>query len=181
MVCLKEWMLNPLFQFVRQERGYTLNRRETVEQRTAALLEPILEQNKAELVEVEFVKEGSDQILRVYIDKDGGVRIDDCEKVSRALSDALDREDFIDDAYMLEVSSPGLLRPFKKDRDFERNLGEEVEIHLFKPQEGEKDYIGALKAFDKNTVTLLFEDDVEASFERSNISMIRKYIDFSDL
>ena len=158
-----------------------MGKKETAEQKTEKLLEAFLAEKKFELVDVEYVKEGSDWILRVLLDKEGGIRIDDCETVSRYLSDALDREDFIQDAYILEVSSPGLLRPFKKDRDFERNLGEEVEIHLFKPQEGEKDYIGALKAFDKNTVTLLFEDDVEASFERSNISMIRKYIDFSDL
>ena len=157
-----------------------MNRRETVEQRTTALLEPILEQNKAELVEVEFVKEGSDQILRVYIDKDGGVRIDDCEKVSRALSDALDREDFIDDAYMLEVSSPGLLRPFKKDRDFEKNLGAEVELKLFKPFEGEKEWIGILKAFDADSVAIDAEGS-EKRFARSAIALIRKYIDFSDL
>ena len=158
-----------------------MGKKETAEQKTEKLLEAFLAEKKFELVDVEYVKEGSDWILRVLLDKEGGIRIDDCETVSRYLSDALDREDFIQDAYILEVSSPGLLRPFKKDRDFERNLGEEVEIHLFKAQEGEKDYIGALKAFDKNTVTLLFEDDVEASFERSNISMIRKYIDFSDL
>ena len=158
-----------------------MGKKETAELKTEKLLEAFLAEKKFELVDVEYVKEGSDWILRVLIDKEGGIRIDDCETVSRYLSDALDREDFIQDAYILEVSSPGLLRPFKKDRDFERNLGKEVEIRLFKAQEGEKEYIGELKAFDKNTVTLLFEDDVEASFERSNLSMIRQYIDFSDL
>ena len=156
-------------------------RKETVEQKTEKLLEAFLAERKFELVDVEYVKEGSDRILRVLLDKEGGIRIDDCETVSRFLSDALDREDFIEDAYILEVSSPGLLRPFKKDRDFERNLGEEVELRLFKAQEGAKDYIGCLKAFDKDSVTVLFEDEVEAVFARSNISMIRKYIDFSDL
>ena len=156
-------------------------RKENVEQRTEKLLEAFLAEKKFELVDVEYVKEGQDRILRVLLDKEGGIRIDDCETVSRFLSDALDREDFIDEAYILEVSSPGLLRPFKKDRDFERNIGEEVELHLFKAQDGAKDYIGGLKAFDKDSVTLIFEDDVEASFARSNISMIRKYIDFSDL
>ena len=156
-------------------------RKETVEQKTEKLLEAFLAERKFELVDVEYVKEGSDRILRVLLDKEGGIRIDDCETVSRFFSDALDREDFIEDAYILEVSSPGLLRPFKKDRDFERNLGEEVELRLFKAQEGAKDYIGCLKAFDKDSVTVLFEDEVEAVFARSNISMIHKYIDFSDL
>ena len=171
-------MMNPLFPF---ERENGVIRKENVEQRTEDLLRDMLAEKRYELVDVEYVKEGSDRILRVLLDKEGGIRIDDCETVSRYLSDALDREDFIPDAYILEVSSPGLLRPFKKDRDFERNLGQEVEIHLFKAQAGEKDYIGELKAFNKETVTLLFEDNVEASFERSNLSMIRKYIDFSDL
>ena len=156
-------------------------KKEPVEQKTEKLLESFLAEKKFELVDVEYVKEGSDWILRVLLDKEGGIRIDDCETVSRFLSDALDREDFIPEAYILEVSSPGLLRPFKKDRDFERNLGEEVELHLFKAQEGAKDYIGQLKAYDKESVTILFEDDVEAVFARSNLSMIRKYIDFSDL
>lgn len=158
-----------------------MGKKESIEQKTEKLLESFLEEKKFELVDVEYTKEGSDWILRVLLDKEGGIRIDDCETVSRYLSDVLDREDYIPEAYILEVSSPGLLRPFKKDRDFERNLGEEVEIRLFKAQEGSKDYIGQLKAFDKDSVTLLFEDEVEASFARSNLSMIRKYIDFSDL
>ncbi len=157
-----------------------MSKKETVEQRTEALLAPIMTQNAFELVDVEFVREGGDQILRVYIDKDGGIRIDDCEKVSRALSDALDAEDFIDDAYMLEVSSPGLLRPFKKDRDFEKNLGEEVELKLYKAVDGLKEWTGVLKAWDASSVTI-DADGKEKSFARSELSLIRKYIDFSDL
>ena len=140
-----------------------------------------MEQNGFELVDVEYVKEGADRILRVYIDKPGGIRIDDCELISRALSDALDRDDLMDEAYVLEVSSPGLLRPFKKDKDFARNIGEEVELHLFKTQNDDKDFIGILKSFDKESIVLELEEGKEASFTRSNISLIRKYIDFSDL
>ena len=172
-------MMNPLFPYEREYKS--LIRKEDVEKRTESLLEAFLAEKKFELVDIECVKEGNDKILRVLLDKEGGIRIDDCETVSRFLSDALDREDFIEDAYILEVSSPGLLRPFKKDRDFERNIGQEVEIHLFRAQGGDKDYIGQLKSFDKDSITVLFEDEEEVSFARSNIALIRNYIDFSDL
>ena len=92
-----------------------MSRKETYETRTEALLLPIAAQNGVEIYDVEYVKEGSDWYLRAYIDRADGVSIGDCEAVSRALSDALDREDFIEDAYILEVSSPGLGRTLKKD------------------------------------------------------------------
>lgn len=155
-------------------------KKEVVIKKTEELLAPFMEENKFELVDVEYVKEGSDYILRVFIDREGGVRIDDCELVSRYISDELDKEDFIDTAYMLEVSSPGLLRPLKKDRDFEKNLGREVELHLFKADNKEKDFIGILKAFDKDHITLELPQE-ERVFPRSNISLIRQYIDFSEL
>lgn len=155
-------------------------KKEAVEQKTEALLQPILDANGFELVDVEFVKEGSVQVLRAYIDKPGGIRIDDCEAVSRALSDALDEADFIADAYTLEVSSPGLLRPFRKERDFQKALGEEVEFKLFKPYEGEREFIGVLEGFADGVVTVRF-DEGNVDFPLKDISMIRRYIDFSDL
>ena len=99
-----------------------MTKRETYEQKTEALLAPLLEEHRFELVDVEFVKEAGTWFLRAYIDKPGGITIDDCELVSRALSDLLDEKDFIEETYILEVSSPGLGRPLKKDRDFERSL-----------------------------------------------------------
>ena len=156
-------------------------KKETAERRTEELLKPFLEEKQFELVDVEFVKEGSDQILRVLLDKEGGIRIDDCELTSRFLSKALDEADFIDAAYMLEVSSPGLLRPFKKDRDYERALGKEVEIHLYKSLEGQKEWIGLLEAFDRDTVSILLDEDAPLKVKRADISLIRNYIDFSDL
>ena len=93
-------------------------KREDYEQKTEKLLLPIIEANQFELVDVEYVKEGSNWYLRAYIDKEGGITVDDCEMVSRALSDLLDQKDFIEDAYILEVSSPGLGRPLKKEKDF---------------------------------------------------------------
>lgn len=99
-----------------------MSKKEIYEQKTEALLMPLIEAHQFELVDVEYVKEGGSWYLRAYIDKPGGITIDDCEVISRALSDLLDEQDFIEDAYILEVSSPGLGRPLKKDKDFERAL-----------------------------------------------------------
>lgn len=153
-------------------------KREDYEQKTEKLLLPIIEKNQFELVDVEYVKEGSNWYLRAYIDKQGGITVDDCEIVSRALSDLLDKEDFIDDAYILEVSSPGLGRPLKKDKDFARSVGEEVEIHLFKPLNKKKEYIGLLQAFDKKSITIQTEDGEELLIPRAEIALIRLTFDF---
>ena len=114
--------------------------------------------------------------LRVYIDKPEGVNIQDCENVSRALSDALDTEDFIPDAYILEVSSPGLGRVLKKDRHLEKSLGETVELKAYKPIEGHKEFSGILKAFDAGTVTVE-TDGVSRTFERADIATVRLSLD----
>lgn len=153
-------------------------RREEYESRTERFLLPLLEQQRFELVDVEYVKEAGNWYLRAYIDKEGGITVDDCENVSRALSDWLDQEDFIEDSYTLEVSSPGLGRPLKKEKDFERSLGEEVEVRLYKPREGQKEYTGILKAYDKETVTVETEDSREEVFTRSEIALIRLAFDF---
>ena len=145
--------------------------------RAEALLVPILEENHFELVDVEYVREGNDYYLRGYIDKEGGIAVDDCEMVSRAFEKKLDEEDFITDPYILEISSPGLTRPLKKERDYQRNLGKPVEIHLYKPLNKQKDFCGILKAFDGDTVTI-DEDGQEITLERSGISMIRQYFEW---
>lgn len=145
---------------------------------TEELVLPMIEENKFELVDVEYVKEGGNWYLRVYIDKPGGINIDDCELISRALSDKLDEKDFIEDAYILEVSSPGLGRPLKKDKDFTRNMGEMVEIKLFRQINKQKEYEGILKAFDKETVTIETDDGEDIVFERSDIALIRLALDF---
>ena len=154
-----------------------MSRRETYESRTEALLLPIAEENGVEIYDVEYVKEGSDWYLRAYIDKPGGVDINDCERVSRALSDRLDEEDFIEEAYILEVSSPGLGRPLKKDRHLEKSLGKEVELRLYRPQEKQKEFEGILKAYDKDSVTLEIQEE-EKKFARPDIALIRLALDF---
>ncbi|MCI9558310.1 ribosome maturation factor RimP [Clostridiaceae bacterium] len=153
-------------------------RREEYESRTEKFLLPLLEKQEFELVDVEYVKEAGNWYLRAYIDKEGGITVDDCESVSRTLSDWLDEEDFIEDSYTLEVSSPGLGRPLKKEKDLKRSLGEEVEVRLYKPRDGQKEYTGILKAYDKDTVTIETEDSREEVFTRSEIALIRLAFDF---
>ncbi|MCI8311648.1 MAG: ribosome maturation factor RimP [Lachnospiraceae bacterium] len=137
-----------------------------------------MEERQFELVDVEFVKEAGNWFLRVYIDKPGGITIDDCELISRALSDKLDEEDFIVESYILEVSSPGLGRPLKKEKDFVRSQGQSVEVKLFRPIEKQKEFTGILKSWDKDTVTLEFEEEAVLTIERANIALIRLAFDF---
>lgn len=148
------------------------------ESKATELIMPVIEAGNYELVDMEYVKEGSSYYLRAYIDKPGGVTVDDCEIVSRAFSDKLDEADFISESYILEVSSPGLGRPFRKDKDFERNIGEEVEFRLFKPVDHKKEFVGLLQAFDKDSVTIEFEDGHTQQFERNNLAIIRQTVYF---
>ena len=154
-----------------------MSKSKTYESRTEDLLTPIVETFGVSIYDVEYVKEGSDWYLRAYIDKDGGVDINDCENVSRALSDALDKEDFIAEAYILEVSSPGLGRTLKKDKHFEKSLGEEVEVKTYKPIDNCKEFAGILKAYDDKTVTIE-TDNTEICFAKSDIALVRLALDF---
>ncbi|MBE5933123.1 MAG: ribosome maturation factor RimP [Lachnospiraceae bacterium] len=146
-----------------------------IEQHCTELVTPIIEENNFELVDVEYVKEGADYYLRVYADKEGGINIDDCVLISRALEAKLDEADKIKDAYILEVSSPGLTRPLKKDKDFKRSIGKLVEIKLYKQHNGSKELTGFLESFDDNTITIMNDDDdhEEITLNRNEISMIR--------
>lgn len=154
-----------------------MSKRESYESKTEELLQPIVEKFNVEIYDVEFVKEGNDWYLRAYIDKPEGVNILDCENVSRALSDALDENDFIAEAYILEVSSPGLGRQLKKDRHLEKSIDEEVEIKLYKPIEKQKEFVGILKRFDSNEI-VIEADEKEISFNRSDIAKISLALDF---
>ena len=155
-----------------------MSKREEYEKRVEAYLMPVMEKNQFELVDVEYVKEAGTWYLRAYIDKEGGFTVDDCELVSRQLGEWLDREDFIDDSYILEVSSPGLGRPLKKEKDFKRSLGEQVEVRLYRAVDRQKEFTGALAAYDEDTVTLRFEDGTETSCEKKDIALIRLAFDF---
>lgn len=155
-----------------------MSKKEIYEAKTEELVLPLVEANHFELVDVEYVKEAGTWYLRIYIDKEGGININDCELVSRAFSDILDREDYIEDAYILEVSSPGLGRPLKKDKDFERNLGKEVEVRTYKPLNKQKEFIGLLDAWDQETVTLQLESGDLFTLNRADIAIIRQAFDF---
>lgn len=150
-----------------------MGRSESYEAKTEQLIQPLIDANNFELVDVEFVKEGSDWYLRVYIDKDGGITVDDCELISRAFNEILDREDYISEQYIFEVSSPGLMRPLKKEKDYKRSVGKLIDIKLYKPLDKCKEFTGVLDSYDKDTVTIKMEDDTQKTFDRSNLAMIR--------
>ena len=155
-----------------------MSKRKSYEEKTEAILLPILEKNGFELWDVEYVKEGGTWYLRAYIDKPGGIMVDDCEIVSRELSDLLDEKDFIDEAYILEVSSPGLGRTLKKERDFEKSLGKEVEVRTYIMMEGKKEFRGILKGYDKDTVTIETDNAQMQTFEKKEIALIQLAFDF---
>ena len=160
------------------ERVEILSQREVYEQKTEEFILPILDEMGFELVDVEYVKEGKEYFLRAYIDKPGGITIDDCVAVSRRMNEILDREDYIPDVYTFEVSSPGLGRPLKKEKDFARNVGRDVEIRLYKAVNGQKELEGMLKAYDADTVTILVEEEQEIVVQRADIALIRLAFDF---
>lgn len=155
-----------------------MSKRETYEARTEAYLLPLMEEYRFELVDVEYVREAGTWYLRAYIDKEGGIAVDDCALVSRRLSQWLDETDFIDDSYILEVSSPGLGRPLKKEKDFLRGVGKAVEIKLYRQLNRQKDFTGILTRYDKESVTIELEDGTEMVFTRSDIALIRLALDF---
>ncbi|WP_414672157.1 ribosome maturation factor RimP [Lentibacillus sp.] len=138
---------------------------------TEKLVEPILEERGLDLVDVEYVKEGKNWFLRVYIDKEGGVDIDECGIVSEQLGEKLDERDPINGAYFLEVSSPGVERPLKSKADFEKNVGSNVYIKLYEPINGEKEYEGILTEFTDETAIVVYrvktrEKQAEIPYEK---------------
>lgn len=155
-----------------------MSKAQDYEARTEAMILPILERMHFELVDVEYVKEGGTYYLRAYIDKEGGITVNDCEAVAREMNDLLDAADFIPDSYVFEVSSPGLGRPLKKEKDYVRNLGKAVEIRTYRAIERSKEFEGTLKAYTEDTVTIETEDGNEMVFQKSDIALIRQAIDF---
>lgn len=144
---------------------------------TEQLLEPIIEAHNYDLVDVEYVKENGQWYLRVYADKEGGITIDDCEIISRELEVKLDETDPIDDAYILEVSSPGLDRVLKKEKDFVRYMGYTVDVKLYKAIEKQKEFTGDLAGYTEETITIDI-DGKEVTFERNKVAMVRLAVIF---
>ncbi len=142
-----------------------------IEEKVEKLVKEPIEKIGYKLYDVEYSKEGKDYFLRIFIDKDNGIDLNDCEKVNDAISDILDEANYIKEQYFLEVSSPGIERILRKDKHLEENIGEEINIRLFKKDEnGLKEYQGILKNFDNEFIEL--QDSVK--IERKNISQIKK-------
>lgn len=155
-----------------------MSKREAYEARTEELITPILERMQFELVDVEYVKEGATWYLRAYIDKEGGITVNDCEAVAREMNEILDREDYIEDSYVFEVSSPGLGRPLKKEKDYARSMGKELEIRTYRALDKKKEFYGILTSYDEKTVTIETEDGSELTLEKADIALIRLAFDF---
>ena len=144
---------------------------------TAELAGPIVAGNGCTLWDVEYVKEAGAWYLRVYIDKAGGVSIDDCEAVARPLSDALDEADPIEGSYVLEVSSAGADRPLKKPAHFQQFLGAEVDVRLYRPLDGRKEYTGVLKGYDGGDVTIETAGEAR-TFVKKDVAQVRLTVHF---
>ncbi len=140
--------------------------------------EKIAETLDYDLVDVEFVKDHGNYFLRIYIDKEGGVSLEDCQRMSEELSFELDKQDLIDIPYYLEVSSPGLDRPLKRDKDFDRNLGKEVEIRLYKAMDNRKRLEGVLNKYDDDNFYIEIENEGVLDIPRELVSLIRLVIKF---
>lgn len=145
----------------------------SIEEKVTKLVEPIIENLGYELYDVEYAKEGKNYFLRIFIDNEKGIDLNDCEKVNDELNEILDMENYIKEQYFLEISSPGIERVLRKDKHLEKNIGEEVNVKLFKKDEnGEKEYLGNLKEFNQNEIVLETEEQ-EVKIERKNISQIK--------
>lgn len=155
-----------------------MGKKESYESKVEHFLLPLMDEHHFELVDVEYVREAGTWYLRAYIDKESGIAVDDCEVISRQLGAWLDKEDFIAESYILEVSSPGLGRPLKKEKDFVRSMGKDVDVRLYRQIDKQKEFTGALSAYDGNTVTLTMEDGSQMVFEKPDIALIRLALDF---
>lgn len=163
---------------LKQREGERMGKGKMYEEKTESLILPILEKNQFELIDVEYVKEGGSWYLRAYIDKEGGITVDDCEMVAREMNEILDREDYVEDSYIFEVSSPGLTRPLKKEKDYVRNMGKPVEIRTYRPIDHRKEFAGILKAYDADSVTVTDENGADLLFKKADIALIRQAFDF---
>ena len=155
-----------------------MGKRQEYEERTEQFILPILKKYQFELVDVEYIKEGGTWYLRAYIDKEGGITVDDCELVAREMNEILDKEDYVEGSYIFEVSSPGLLRPLKKEKDYIRNIGRQIEIRTYRPVNHEKEFYGILKAYDEDSVTITLEEGKDMVFLKADIALIRQAFDF---
>lgn len=139
------------------------------------LAKPVVEEEGCSLWNVEYVREAGSWFLRIFIDKDGGVGIDDCERISRRLDPILDEADPIPDSYVFEVGSAGAERELKRPGDFEQFMGSEVEVRLYQPVNGCKVYVGALSGYDNGRVTVIVGKN-EIGFDKSQIALVKLHV-----
>ena len=149
-----------------------------IEDKVESLIENKIQELGYNLYDVEYVKEGKNHFLRVYIDKDNGITLDDCEIVSNGITEILDNADYIKEQYFLEVSSPGVERILKKDKHLKSNIGANVQVKLFKPLDGKKQYEGILKDFDSDNIKIETSSQI-LEIERQNIGQIKTIFDWN--
>ena len=143
--------------------------------RVSALAKPIVEEEGCSLWDVEYAREAGTWYLRVFVDKEGGLSIDDCERISRRLDPLLDEEDPIPDSYVFEVGSAGAERELKRPQDYEQFMGSEVEVRLYQPRNGSKSFVGTLKAYEDGNVTIENGGN-EMRFEKGMIALVRLHV-----
>lgn len=144
----------------------------SIEEKVENLLQDKIKELGYELYDVEYAKEGKNYFLRIFIDSEKGIDLNDCEKVNDGIMDLLDEADYIKEQYFLEVSSPGIERILKKDKHLDLSLGEEIEVNLFKPLDKKKTLDGILTGYDESSITMMYEND-EITIERKNISLMK--------
>ena len=149
----------------------------SIEEKVESLIQDKIAELGYELYDVEYAKEGKNYFLRIFIDNENGIDLNDCEKVNDGIMDLLDEEDVIKEQYFLEVSSPGIERIIRKDKHFDCAMGEKIEVNLFKPQEGRKNLEGILTGYDETSITMMHEND-EISIPRKNISLVKTKYDW---
>lgn len=148
-----------------------------IEEKVEMLLQSKINELGYELYDVEYAKEGKNYFLRVFIDKEEGIDLNDCEKVNDGIMDLLDEADYIKEQYFLEVSSPGIERNLRKDKHLDSAMGERIEVNLFKPMDKKKCLQGVLTGYDADTITMMYEND-EISINRKDISQMKTTFDW---
>ncbi len=143
-----------------------------IEEKVENLLQSKIKELGYELYDVEYAKEGKNYFLRIFIDKEDGINLNDCEKVNDGIMELLDEADYIKEQYFLEVSSPGIERVLRKEKHFDMAMGEMVEVKLYKPIDKEKEVEGILTGYDENSIIMTYEND-EISIPRTNIALIK--------
>lgn len=152
-----------------------------IEEKIENRISKIIEDLGYKLYDVQYVKEGKDYFLRVFIEKENGeIDLNDCENVNNAITDVLDEEDYIKEQYFLEVSSTGVEKMIRKEKHLKDNVGELITVKLFKPVEGTKELVGQLVDFDSNCLKIKIDTDVIEEIERKNISLIKKFYDWDN-